>query len=154
MFKNFLFPRFLRFYMADESPAVEINVKTQEENAPKTEQENVTDQAATIVETAENLAQKMARSSDDTDAILAALSQMFETLVQMREANAAAHAEILSRIDSVEYRTEQIEEEIQEVEGEVKEEVQEPEPVEAPQEPEQVPQEEPTPPQKRSRRWL
>lgn len=70
---------------------MEIEIKPEmQADAPAT----VAEQAAAIVETAEDLAAKMARSSDDTDGIYSALAAMNEELSNR-------HYEVLRKFDEL-----------------------------------------------------
>ena len=116
----------------------------------------VAEQAAEIVETAEQLAEKMSRSSDESQAILFALAELSNVLAGQHAAMmdelrtvTAELVEIRARLDGLE---EAEEEEAEEIAEEIKEELIEtppPAPVEIP--PEEAA---PTAPQKRGRKWI
>lgn len=117
----------------------------------------VAEQAAEIVETAENLAEKMARSSDESQAILMALSDLLSSvssaMVEIRAIVADSRDELAQIRAGLEALEEAEEEEAEEIAEEIKEEIAEAAPVSAPVE---IPPSEAAPetPQKRGRKWI
>jgi len=90
------------------SEEIKVEVKPEEKpSVPVVEerQETITEQAAQIVETAEELAEKMSRSSDDTSAILAAIEMLRVDITNFRVDFEDRHAETMARLAEIETET-------------------------------------------------
>ena len=85
---SFLFPGLFKLSMAQESPVIVVSgAETETPAEVVVEEKTVTEQAVEIVETAEQLAQKIAAPD-------AAFAEMHDMIAEMRNAYGGLHAEI------------------------------------------------------------